>query len=278
MHLVALLVGGTVVVARQDPAMNVYVEVASWTDATGTTLGDSSASATLALLDANSDGGVDVLVGGANPVLLLSSANGTALVPHGSITAALRAVAANSTTTGTTTGLTSASPGDVTCDGVLDVVVTRGTDLVVLALARGDVSEVPARVIVLFSDPTANLALGGSAIGDVDNDGVVDVVACGPSGAVLVALGGACGGVASGSFNAYWTGVVDDGSGTVFPRVSCTGVSLGDTDGDGDLDASVGLSDGVGHLLLLNMGDGTFALPASASAPIPQLSAVMVAS
>lgn len=135
-----------------------------------------------------------------------------------------------------------------------------GLDDLVATLASGHFG-LPGRVAVLAGDaggsfgaPTlfaAGVDPGDLAIGDVNADGVPDVLVVSEFSDELVVLEG-------------------DGTGGLLPEVRValpprpTGVAMGDVDGDGDLDAVVGALEGStadGRVsVLLNDGLGGFAL------------------
>jgi len=212
-----------------------------FTDATATHLPAAvDDSSSVALGDVDGDGDLDALVGGLPNALLLNGGAG---------------VFANAAATNLPTLLDftlAVALGDVDGDGDLDAVLgTVAQNRLYLNDGSGVFTDATAANLPAVSDPTRAVALG-----DVDGDGDLDLFA-------------------GNSFfdqNRLW---VNDGAG-VFTDVTATNlpaiadntvaVSLGDLDGDGDLDAFVSNSFQP-QGLLSNDGTGVFASVAAANLP-----------
>jgi len=141
---------------------------------------------------------------------------------------------------------TAVALGDVDGDGDLDAFVTNYQEQNRLYLngGTGVFTDVTATNLPPDLDKTTAVALG-----DVDGDGDLDAITGSiTSGSRLYLNGG--------------TGAFTDVTATNLPAASggTQALALGDVDGDGDLDAFLGKTTGLGgHRLYLNGGTGVFA-------------------
>jgi hypothetical protein len=172
-------------------------------------------------------------------------------------------------TTPTPTQATGIATADVNGDGAQDlVVVTYDTAFITLSvsvsLGNGDGTFQAATSYTVDTDPVNTYSPGGGnggyfngvAVGDLNGDGYPDIVVTDSNGGNIdVLLGNG-----DGTFQtpvAYGTG--NDGDTAPFPDGTFPqGVSLGDLNGDGVLDAVIG-NNGPGTVaVMLGNGDGTF--------------------
>ncbi len=142
----------------------------------------------------------------------------------------------------------SVAVGDFDSDGLLDAALANNdSNSIVVLIGNGDGTFQPS---IRFPAGSAIFGPDGIVAGDFDLDGDIDLaVATGePDGELSILTNGG-----SGRFET--TGRFDSDSS--IPRF----VTAGDVDADGDLDVVVvnGVCDGV--VILLNLGDGTFADP-----------------
>ena len=146
--------------------------------------------------------------------------------------------------------------GDFDNDGDLDAFVANvGANEIWLNDGSGN-----------FADSGQELGEGGSftvSLGDVDGDGDLDAVV---TNAIFTEPGSASGGEVWINQGLH-SGVFQDTTTSIWDTLEPTGVTLGDVDNDGDIDAFVvqnwgedsdRTEQGVPDKLLLNQGDGTF--------------------
>ncbi len=221
------------VTANQNGTVGVFMN-----DGTGTILPplvyntNGSQPRGLELLDANSDGNVDILTANRGPgtlSLLLGNGNGTFGVA--------------SVFQGNVSNETSLAVGDANGDGIQDVFVGGYTS---------------QNVALLLGDGAGNFNFSASTptngrpwmlvAGDVDGDGNVDCVAA--------------------TSNTGDASVVrSNGAGGLFPAVNYNAgsftiaIDLGDLDGDGDLDMIASNYSTTDFTVWRNNGNGTFAAP-----------------
>ncbi len=139
--------------------------------------------------------------------------------------------------------------GDLDGDTLVDLIVpaTEGVS-VLLNLGEGEFSP--------YVLDLAESSVWDSAVGDVDNDGTMDVVTANYSADSVSVLCNLGGGVLAPPVN--YTLVFGVASGVYNPNA----VDLGDLDEDGDLDIIAPTNSSYEHLpILLNNGDGTFGPP-----------------
>ncbi len=128
--------------------------------------------------------------------------------------------------------------GDFTGDGKVDIAVGSAAGIGVLA-GKGDGTF--STVVLSGSGP-----IGFTAVGDVNGDGKLDLIA--PGNSMLVYLGNGDG--------TFQTGV---NSGTPGPINGLSNITTADVDGDGKLDVVAG----TGVWYVRGNGDGTFQAPVS---------------
>jgi hypothetical protein len=161
------------------------------------------------------------------------------------------------TSTPVSNGPWSVAAGDVDGDGDLDYVTANNdSNSLSVRLNGGDNTGSNTGLFSAGSDLTLSGTLRNLALGDVDGDGDLDVVAtCYGSSTVSVRLNG---GDASGSNAGTF------GNGSDLTITGAYGIALGDVDGDGDLDLVTANTNGTATIRL-NGGDasgsntGTFA-------------------
>ena len=179
----------------------------------------------VAVGDLNGDGVPDLVGTGATGVFIL-----------------LNDGQASFSSAGTFPAATSVAIADVTGDGQADI-VSAGTDVTTVLVNDGGGSFHDA-----YPDGYAPLE-GLVTTGDLNGDGWIDLVgtsSTNPVGGVEIALNQGLG--------TFIAGLEGGPIGHAF-----SAMSLGDLDGDGDLDVAVTDSSGSGLTVLLNAGDGTFA-------------------
>ncbi len=190
----------------------------------------------LAVLDLNGDGWTDIVTANrrhSNVSILLNTGSGTF------------ATRVNQTTG--TSNETACAAADFDEDGLLDVVIGSYKN----AGTAGD-------IVVMISDGEGNLSprdpinAGGPswmlAVGDMDNDGHVDVVSANSNANQFALLRG------DGQGNLSSAEVYDVGR---FPLA----IDVGDLDGDGDLDVVTSNFSSADWTLYENVGDGNFSDP-----------------
>ena len=186
--------------------------------------------AALNVADFNQDGQADLLVSGSSQQLFLGSGTGTL---QGGVNFS--------------SGITNvfdAKVGDVNGDGITDIVLgggNFGSSSLAILLGSGSGTFGAATVLGAFG-------LGGIrsiAIGDVNNDGAIDIVSGAASNGVLgIYTGNGAGGFSAGT------------SYTAPSLSSVGGISLADMNGDGNQDILVNGSTGGSSQLHVYAGDG----------------------
>lgn len=140
------------------------------------------------------------------------------------------------------------SAGDVNNDGLLDLFYHFGGGKLFLSQTDGTFAEAPRGIRVY----TAASARFGSAWGDYDNDGDLDLFAPDPRRRVTGRL------FRNDGDGASFTDVTQAaGLGVAVAMRSC---DWGDYDNDGDLDLYITTDRRSPNLLFMNLGDGTFSL------------------
>ncbi|MEZ5464677.1 MAG: FG-GAP-like repeat-containing protein [Lysobacteraceae bacterium] len=202
---------------------------------TGTVIDSGDNVLTLALGDLDRDGDLDLVLGNQNSVVHPTDAINRYYLNDGNGGFSANNLGSDAQTTN------SIVLSDVDGDGDLDILVgNNGTNRLYL----NDGSAVfPATGTPIGSetDLTSDLVLG-----DIDSDGDLDLIVAN-SGASMkryMNLGG-------GTFSATGT---DLGGGTEY----ASRVTLGDIDADGDIDLLAANTTGLGNLIYLNSGNGSF--------------------
>jgi Ca2+-binding RTX toxin-like protein len=194
--------------------------------------------------DLNGDGNQDLIVAnyGAGTIqVMLGNGNGT-FMPGQVYTVG--------------TGPSEIIATDLTGDGDLDLVVANaGNDSISVLMGNGNGTFQPAVTTLLTGcGPQITLSPNAIAVGDVNNDGLPDIVIADGNGEVSVMLGNG-----DGTFTAPQTFQVNAAT---LPNTAAYGVALADLNGDGNLDIVV--ADTYSNVnygrveVLLGNGDGTF--------------------
>lgn len=214
-----------------------------------------SGSTDVAIGDLNRDGNLDLVITGSTTgvgasVVKLGNGNGT--------------FGSNVSYSMDASGSGSGALADLNQDGILDLVTQAvgGANTISVRLGLGDGTFDSKHSINGVSNPTAANSL---ALGDVNGDGVPDIVATnGASIAVVLNLG-------NGTFSS-----VSNFSGTYLAMKALT---LADVNGDGNLDIGVGASITGGHNtgIFLGNGDGTFTSATTSITTFNGISAVGLA-
>ncbi|MBN1674517.1 MAG: VCBS repeat-containing protein [Kiritimatiellae bacterium] len=228
-----------VIVARANSPNRLYLNNGTLDPFNGVTGLDISADAdwsiSIAVGDLDGDTDLDVVVGNGNlQTNRFYLNNGTADPFNGVVGTDLSSDACNSS------GLALA---DVDGDGDLDVIVGDEVEPNKLHLNRGDALFSPATEITATAHDTREIGLG-----DMDGDGDVDLVTSTDAAGVFLYVNPA-------NPNPF-DGVT--GVAVTADAYDTFGVTLGDVDRDGDIDAVVG-NLAQPNRLYLNNGDGTFA-------------------
>gem|GEM_PF-3460887 len=200
----------------------------------------------VALGDVDGDGDLDALVtvGG-------SSIDGSLMIFYNNGTGGF----STSTTVLVNENLQELALGDVDGDGDLDVVTANSSNTPSMSLLLNNGSG----IFTLSANGVAvGNALNDIALGDVDNDGDLDMVAVSYSqGQLFVRLNDGSG--------------IFSGTGGINCPSNPFNLTLGDIDGDGDLDVAVGkMFENQGVSLFRNNGSGSFTI-SSTSAYMPTL-------
>lgn len=148
----------------------------------------------------------------------------------------------------------SCAAGDLDNDGDVDILFTNqlyvAGNSINLLLNGGDNKGTNTGVFSSGKVPQVHIDnVWGSALGDVDGDGDLDIVLASAEGIAVFTNGGDASGRNAGTFYAYHD-VISVGR---LPR----GIALGDVDGDGDLDIVSADSNGPSLTVCLNGGDNT---------------------
>jgi len=196
---------------------------------------DAHTTLSVALGDVDGDGDLDLVTGNIGQRNRLYLNNGTA-DPFDGVT--------GSDVSTDTDGTYSVALGDVDGDGDLDLVVGNGTQANRLYLNNG--TTAPFSGVVGSDVSTDTDFTDAVALGDVDRDGDLDLVAGNDGQANRLYL--------NNGTTAPFSGV--SGSDVTTDKHNTLSVVLGDVDGDGDLDLVAG-NDGQANRLYLNNGTAT---------------------
>jgi hypothetical protein len=191
------------------------------------------------VLDADGDGDVDIMiVGGIQTSTFLLVNNGSGFFSDGS--AARLFPNRNG-------DFVAVSVADVDVDGDVDVFVamSSGANKLYINSGRGFFNETSADRGV--SSMAVGVVPRGTAVGDVDGDGDVDVYVCG-NGSMRLFRNNGTGGFAD----------VLLAADAVAPGVTVVGAAFGDVDLDGDVDLFAAFASPSTSMLLLNNGSGGF--------------------
>jgi hypothetical protein len=188
----------------------------------------------LGVADVNADGRPDVLSLGTSSVTLLAN-TGTSLEAPLSY--------------GTQASPRGTALADLNGDGMLDLATVNTASAVVVRLGQAGGTHGAA---VSYSAGALGIGSQAIAVGDVDNDGRLDVaVANRTASTVSVLLGNGAGGLGAPTAYAMGTTTHD--------------VELGDLDADGDLDLVTVGQGGTTASVRLNNGNGTFGAASAVS-------------
>ncbi|UOQ98714.1 FG-GAP-like repeat-containing protein [Hymenobacter sp. 5317J-9] len=219
----------------------------------GTDVSVGGSPASIVLGDVDGDGDLDILTAnsGSNTV--------SVLLNGGNATGSNTGVFSGGSTASGTNQATDLALGDLDGDGDLDlVIVNGGTSTVSVRLNGGDATGSNTGTFSNGSNPTVGNNPASVAVGDVDNDGDLDLLVS--AGTIISSVGVLLnGGDATGSNTGIFAAGASVGVGQL-----ARGLAVGDVNGDGALDfvTANGISTGTVSVAL-NTGTGGFNAPAT---------------